>query len=544
MTGFAAQWAEMPRYLAAHVELSLLALALGLAVSLPLGVLASRRPALGRFVLGVASVLQTIPGLALLALMVPLLAALSTLATSAGLAGIPSIGFLPAVLALALYSVLPMLRNTVTGLVGVDPDLVEAARGVGMSPGEVLRQVELPLAMPTIVAGLRTATVWVVGMATLATPVGGTSLGNPIFAGLQTRNLSAVLLGSAAAAVLAIALDGVVRLAEVGLERRSRGRVFMAAGLVAAIGIGALGYGAALRPSASGAGAAAPTVRIGAKSFTEQYVLSGILAGIARGAGAGAVEDVPSLGSTVAFDALVAGDLDLYVDYTGTVWATILKREQAGVDRAEVLEEVRRRLEREHGVLLLAALGFENTYCLAMRGEDAASRGVERISDLRAVAPTLEILGDFEFFERPEWRAIEGRYDLRFREERAMDASLMYDALRSGSGDVISAYSTDGRIEADGLAVLEDDLRVIPPYDAVVLASRRFVERAPAIARAVRGLSGRIDASVMRRLNARVDLEGRTPAEVAETWLAACRSAAGGSEDCLGGASVDGHSGD
>ena len=544
MTGFAAQWAEMPRYLAAHVELSLLALGLGLAVSLPLGVLASRRPALGRLVLGVASVLQTIPGLALLALMVPLLAALSTLATGMGLAGIPSIGFLPAVLALALYSVLPMLRNTVTGLVGVDPDLVEAARGVGMSPREVLWQVELPLAMPTIVAGLRTATVWVVGMATLATPVGGTSLGNPIFAGLQMRNLSAVLLGSAAAAVLAIALDGVVRLAEVGLERRSRGRVLVAAGLVAAIAIGALGYGAALRPPAAGAARAAPTLRIGAKSFTEQYVLSGILAGVAREAGAGAVEDVPSLGSTVAFDALVAGELDLYVDYTGTVWATILKREQAGVGRAEVLEEVRTRLDREHGVILLAALGFENTYCLAMREEDAARRGIERISDLRAVAPALEILGDFEFFERPEWRAIEGRYDLHFREERAMDASLMYEALRSGSGDVISAYSTDGRIEADGLAVLEDDLEVIPPYDAVVLASRRFVDRAPGIAEAIRGLSGQIDATVMRRLNARVDLEGRAPVEVAEAWLAACSSASGASEACLGGVSGGGHSGE
>lgn len=541
MTGFAAQWAEMPRYLAAHVELSLLALGLGLVVSLPLGVLASRRPALGRLVLGVASVLQTIPGLALLALMVPLLAALSTLATGMGLAGIPSIGFLPAVLALALYSVLPMLRNTVTGLVGIDPGLVEAARGVGMSPGEVLWQVELPLATPTIVAGLRTATVWVVGMATLATPVGGTSLGNPIFAGLQMRNLSAVLLGSAAAAVLAIALDGVVRLAEVGLERRSRGRVFVAAGLVAAIGIGALGYCAALSPPAAGA---APTLRIGAKSFTEQYVLSGILAGVAREAGAGAVEDVPSLGSTVAFDALVAGELDLYVDYTGTVWATILKREQAGVGRAEVLEEVRTRLDREHGVILLAALGFENTYCLAMREEDAARRGIERISDLRAVAPALEILGDFEFFERPEWRSIEGRYDLHFREERAMDASLMYEALRAGSGDVISAYSTDGRIEADGLAVLEDDLQVIPPYDAVVLASRRFVDRAPGIAEAIRGLSGRIDATVMRRLNARVDLEGRAPVEVAEAWLAACNSAAGASEACLGGVSGGGQSGE
>ena len=525
MNGWSAQWAELPRYLASHVALTLLALALGLAVSLPLGVVASRRPRVGRVVLAVASVLQTIPGLALLALMVPALAGLATITDGLGLGPVPSIGFLPAVVALALYSVLPMLRNTVTGLVGVDADLVEAARGVGMDPREVLWQVELPLALPTIVAGLRTATVWVVGMATLATPVGGTSLGNPIFAGLQTRNLSAVLLGSAAAAVLAIVLDGVVRLAETGFERRSRARVGAAALLVSVIALGALGYGA--RTDTETANASGPAVRIGAKSFTEQYVLARILAGVAEEAGARETTEVPSLGSTVAFDALAAGDLDLYVDYTGTIWATILRRTEAGADRAAVLEEVRERLAREHGVILIAALGFENTYCLAMRGDDARARRVRRISDLAPIAGGLEILGDFEFFERPEWRAIEERYSLRFAQERAMDASLMYEALRTENGDVISAYSTDGRIEADGLAVLEDDRRVIPPYDAVVLASAAFVERAPRIARALRALEGRIDAPAMRRMNARVDLEGRAPATVAEAWLDACLGTTG-----------------
>ena len=243
MNGWSALGAELPRVLAAHIELTLLALALGLLVSLPLGILASRRPGWGRFLLGLASVLQTIPGLALLALMVPALGALASVTEGLGLGALPSIGFLPAVLALSLYSVLPMLRNTVTGLAGVDPDLIEAARGVGMDPWEVLWQVELPLALPTIVAGLRTATVWVVGMATLATPVGGTSLGNPIFAGLQTRNLSAVLAGSAAAALLAIALDSIVRLAESGFEARSRMRIGVAAALVAALAIAAISQG-------------------------------------------------------------------------------------------------------------------------------------------------------------------------------------------------------------------------------------------------------------------------------------------------------------
>lgn len=518
MSALDALWAALPGWLAAHVELTLLSLGIGLAISLPLGVLVTRRPRLEAAALGVASVLQTIPALALLALMVPLLGFLGTGLEGVGLPAPPSIGFLPAVLALSLYSVLPMLRNTVTGLAGVDPAMREAARGVGMSPAEALWQVELPLALPTIVAGIRTATVWVVGMATLATPVGGTSLGNPIFAGLQTRNLSAVLVGSLAAAVLAIVLDGLVRAIETGLGEARRWRAWVALALLALIGTWAVTHGA----DASAGGADPARVRIGSKSFTEQYLLAEILAGVLEEQGAVAVERVPSLGSTVAFDALAAGDLDLYVDYSGTIWATVLGEDAIGATREAVLGAVRARLPAEHGIIVLAALGFENTYALALRGADAERLGARRISDLRPHAPRLEILGDYEFFERPEWRAIRSGYGLRFARERAMDSSLMYEALVAGSGDVISAYSTDGRIAAYDLRTLTDDLGVIPPYDAIVLASAAFVARRPALAEAVRSLAGRIPASAMRRLNARVDLGGEAPGAVAMDWLETC----------------------
>ena len=517
------QLADLPRYLAGHVQLTLLALAIGLIVSLPLGVLATRKPRLESGVLGAASVLQTIPGLALLALMVPLLGVLGTTLEGWGLPSPPSIGFLPAVLALALYSVLPMLRNTVTGIRQVDGALVESARGVGMSPREVLLQVELPLALPTIVAGIRTATVWVVGTATLATPVGGTSLGNPIFAGLQTRNLSAVLIGSLAAAGLALALDGLVRVAEIGLVRRQRGRVIAAVVVLAALGITALVIGT--NPNSRGGGATSREVVVGAKSFTEQYILSEILGEIVATEPGHAVRPMPSLGSTVAFDGLVTGDLDLYVDYTGTVWATIFGEDTTALDRSDVLSEVSRRLREEHGIHLLAALGFENTYCLAVRGSDASQGNWNTISDLVSASPGLEIMGDFEFFERAEWQALERAYGFAFAGERAMDSSLMYEALRAGEGDVISAYSTDGRIAAYELKVLEDDRRVIPPYDAIVLASDAFVRGSPALAERIRGLSGRIDAREMRRMNARVDLEGATPASVAREWGEQCGAA-------------------
>ncbi len=527
MSAFLDQLGELPGYLAGHVRLTLLALLAGVVVSLPLGIAATRRPRFGAAALGVASVLQTIPGLALLALMVPLLGAVGVSFAALGWPAPPSIGFLPAVLALSLYSVLPILRNTVTGIAGVDPSLCEAARGVGMSPGEVLWQVELPLAMPTIAAGVRTATVWVVGTATLATPVGGTSLGNPIFSGLQTRNLSAVLVGSLAAAVLAVVLDALVRAIERGLERRSRAAVLTP---LAAIGLLALWsqFGAGWTNASSAAGVSRSEVTIGSKTFTEQYVLTEILADVLEAKPGVSIRRVPSLGSTVAFDALVAGDLDLYVDYTGTVWSTILGRSGLAVDRAGVLREVREQLATRFDVQLIARLGFENTYCLAMREQDAARRGIRRISDLAVQASGLEILGDFEFFGRPEWQALESRYALAFDRERAMDSSLLYEALRAGSGDVISAYSTDGRIEAYGLRVLEDDLGVIPPYDAIVLASGAFAERSPALVRLIAALEGRISAAAMRRLNAAVDLEGESPGEVAADWVGRCLTVAAG----------------
>src|SRR5215472_10232105 len=165
---------KLPDYLGGHLLLSLASLAVGLAVSLPLGVLTSRRPRLAELALGVAGVVQTMPSLALLVLMVPLLGG--------------AIGFRPAFVALTLYSVLPILANTVVGIRGVDPALIEAARGLGMNDRQMLRRVQVPLAAPVIIAGIRTATVLVVGTATLATPVGGESLGNYIFSGLEMND--------------------------------------------------------------------------------------------------------------------------------------------------------------------------------------------------------------------------------------------------------------------------------------------------------------------------------------------------------------------
>jgi len=497
----------LPGYLSAHLELSLAALCAAAWIAIPLGVAIHRRRALEPALLGAASAIQTIPSLALLAIMVPLFAKV----------GARGIGAWPALVALTLYGLLPILRNTVTGLAGIDPAVREAARGVGMTPRDELWRVELPLALPVIVAGLRTSAVWVVGTATLATPIGATSLGNYIFSGLATRNDAAVLVGCVAAAALALALDQLIRLLEAGIRARRRSWWLAAVALLGALVLYAAGS-AAIR-ARGGAG----VISIGAKPFTEQYILAEILGQeIAARTGA-ATRGVPSLGSTVAFDALAAGDLDCYVDYSGTIFATIMHREWHGGTRDDVLAQVEHFLATEHGIVVAGALGFENRYALAMRADRARELGLSRISELARRAPQLEIGGDYEFFARAEWRALVATYGLAFRAQRAMDPSLMVAALRERQVDAIGAYSTDGRIAAEGLAVLDDDRRVIPPYDAIVLASARLAREHPEVLAALRGLAGAIDADAMRRMNAAVDADGRTPADVAREFVGGLR---------------------
>lgn len=498
------QLALLPEYLSAHVQLTLLALLCSAALSLPLGVAVTRVRWLEQPVLGLAGVIQTIPSLALLAVMVPLLASMR----------LQSIGFLPAFIGLTLYGVLPILRNTVTGIAGVDPALREAARGVGMTPRQQLWRVELPLALPVIVAGLRTATVWTVGIATLSTPVGATSLGNYIFTGLQTRNYAAVLVGCVASAGLAMVLDGLVRAVEVGLQTGRRRLVGAAATVTAglylytAVTLAAPLFSDSTRP-----------VMVGAKGFTEQYILASLLdQWVERATGRDAAQ-MQSLGSTVAFDALAAGDIDIYVDYSGTLWAHLMSRETVGGNRASVLAEVRTFLNEQHGIEVAATLGFENAYAVAARAEDAATRGWTRISDLVPLGPTLSMGGDFEFFSRAEWTSIRDTYGLTLANQRTMDAALMYEAIAEGAVDLISAYTTDGRIAAYDLRVLEDDQGAIPPYDAVVLVGPRLVREWPEVLTALRQLEGTIDAEMMRAMNLQVDVEGADPTRVAATFI-------------------------
>lgn len=509
MSGRVAQaWGLLPEYLAWHVLLSASALALGLLISLPLAVAASRSPRLRWPVLAFAGLIQTIPSLALLALFYPLLLALSAASQAVFGQGFSALGFLPSLLALTLYSMLPILRTGTAGILGVDPAVREAADGVGMTPRQRLFQVELPLAMPVIMAGVRTAAVWTIGAATLSTPVGQTSLGNYIFAGLQTENWVFVLFGCAASAALAMIVDQLLGLIETGAARRKRGLMVAGAALLA------VGVLAALTPLAA-VGKPSSYV-VGAKNFSEQYILAEVMAERLERAGAH-VSRKEDLGSAVAYRALAAGELDVYVDYSGTLWTNVLKRED-NPGRAQVLAELTAELKKRDGVVVLGSLGFENAYAFAMRADRAKALGIVSLADLARQAPRLTLGSDLEFLSRPEWKAVDAAYDFHFRTERSFQPTFMYRALSGGEADVISAFSSDGRIAADNLIVLTDPKGALPPYDAVILISPKRAGDERLLA-ALKPLVGSISVEAMRAANYSVDRDqGKaSPAEAART---------------------------
>ena len=503
---------ELPDLLRAHLALSAAALALGVVIGAPLALWAARSATARMPLLALAGLIQTVPTLALLALFYPLLLGLGR---ATGL-HIPALGFLPALIALSLYALLPIVRNGVAALGGIDPGVIEAADGVGMTPTQRLWLVELPLGAPVMLAGVRTAAVWTIGAATLATTVGQACLGNLIFSGLQTENWTRVLVGCGAAALLALAADGLLALVETGVARRQRWRLWLA------LALAAVGLALALQPRAIAA-SERPIV-IGAKNFSEQYILASLIEARLHAAGL-ATTRRDDLGSAVAYRALAAGDIDVYVDYSGTLWANVLGRTDippAAVMRAELT----RRLRARDGVVVLGALGFENAYALAMRCDRAAALGVKTLADLAPVAPQLRLASDLEFLSRPEWRSVASRYGLRFASARAYSPTFIYRAVADGSADVISAFSSDGRIAALDLVTLADPRGALPSYDALLLLapSRAHDGRLRA---ALQPLVGRIAIAPMRQANLMVDRDTakRTPAEAARWLLAEARVA-------------------
>ena len=505
MTGaFAEAMGALPALMRAHLALSAAAIGIAILLGLPLALWAARHPRAASPVMALVGLVQTVPALAMLALFYPLLLALGRLT---GLP-LPALGFLPALLALTLYALLPIVRNGVAALNGIDPAVIEAADGVGMTARQKLLLVEVPLALPVVLAGVRTASVWTIGAATLATTVGQASLGNLIFAGLQTEEWTRVLVGCVAAAALALAADGLFLLLESAAARRSHARLSAALALMVA--------SVALLLTSLSWTTARAGVTIGAKNFTEQYILAALLADRLEKAGFSTAQKT-GLGSAVAYRALAGNDLDVYVDYGGTLWASVLHRPDTPPGPA-MIAALTLDLKVRDGVAVVGPLGFENAYAFAMRRDRAKALGIATLQDLAARAPALRFGTDLEFTDRPEWRAVEKAYGMRFAARTSYSPTFMYRAIADGSVDVISAFSSDGRIAAQDLITLADPKGALPHYDALLLVSPARARDAAFLA-ALRPLVGSIGIDAMRRANLAVDRDTgkKSPGQAART---------------------------
>ncbi len=500
-------FARVPALAAQHLLLAMCALVLALGLALPLGWWSARHRRVARVTLGFASLVQTIPSLALLALFYPMLLWLS--GTVGG--GVPALGFLPALLALTLYALLPIIRNLVTGLTGIDAAVLEAADGVGMTAAQKLRLVELPLVLPVAMAGIRTAAVWTIGAATLSTTVGQPSLGDLIFAGLQTQAWTLVIAGCVSAAALALGVDALLGLAEHGARTR---RGWLTWGAVAALAAATVAASAPLWARGGDR-----TVVIGAKNFSEQYILARLIGDRLTRAGY-TVQYRDGLGSAVAFGAVAGGEIDAYVDYAGTIWAGEMKRTDVP-PRAEQVRAIAEWARAKRGVGLVGSLGFENAYAFAMRGDDARRRRIASLTGLANASPQLKLGADLEFLDRAEWAAIRRVYPMRFASATPYSPTFMYRAMESGRADVISAFSSDGRIAADRLVTLTDPRRAIPGYDAILLVAPKRTQDQRFLS-ALRPLVGRINVAAMREANYMVDRDAdKATPEAAARWLAA-----------------------
>ena len=491
---------ELWALLAQHVALVLVSTVVAVAIGVPIGIVAARRPRIGAPLAAAASVLQTVPSLALFGFLLPL-----------PLVG--GVGARTALAALILYALLPVIRTTAAGLQSIDGAILEAADAMGMTAGQRLTQVELPLAMPSIIAGIRVAAVIGVGTVTIAAAIGAGGLGEYIYRGLSMVDATVILAGAVPVAVLAMVVDGGLLLMERGLARRRHGRRFSRAAAAAILIIGAIATTFAAWPRPE-------RIVVGSKNFTEQVILGELMAqAIERYAGL-PVDRRLNLGGTFICDrAIQTGDIDLYVEYSGTALTAVFKQ-PVERDPRVVLDLIRQRYA-DTGRSTLPPLGFSNTFAILVRADDARQRDLARLSELAAHAPGWRAAFGYEFLDRPDgYTGLAATYGLRFLEPpRAMDLTLVYRALAERQVDVVAGDATAGLIDALNLTMLEDDRQYFPPYDAVPVMHAPTLLRHPEVGRAISRLSGRVTAAAMRRMNYAVDAQRADPAAVVRAFL-------------------------
>lgn len=484
---------ELLTALLEHIQLSFIALLIAMLIAVPLGILLTRRQKLAEPIINVTAILQTIPSLALLGLMIPLF----------------GIGRVPAIIALIIYALLPILRNTYTGIKEVDPSLKEAASGIGMNPLRRLTKVELPLAMPVIMAGIRTAMVLIIGTATLAAFIGAGGLGDLILLGIDRNNTPLILLGAIPAAILAVFFDSILR----WMERMSYKSIAIILGILVLICLAA-----ALMPLFNRSD---DTLELAGKLGTEPEIITNMYQLVIEDKTDLEVDVKPGLGKTAfLYSALKSGDIDGYLEFTGTVLGELTKETPEGTTEQEVYEQAKTSIDEQADMALLKPMKYNNTYALAVKKDYAEKYGLKTISDLDKVKDDINAGFTLEFNDREDgYKGIQKKYGITLDHIKTMEPKIRYQAVESGAIDVIDAYSTDAELRKYDMVVLKDDKHLFPPYQGAPLFMNETIKEHPELVDALNILAGKITDEEMQQMNYDVAYGGKKSEDVAREYL-------------------------
>lgn len=484
---------ELLQTLFEHIQLSFIALLIATLIAIPIGIWLTRHTKIAEPIINIAAIMQTIPSLALLGLMIPFF----------------GIGRVPAIIALVIYALLPILRNTYTGIKEVDPSLKEAAQGIGMNTYRQLKNVEIPIAMPVIMAGIRTAMVLIIGTATLAAFIGAGGLGDLILLGIDRNNMNILLLGAIPAALLALLFDFVLK----RMQKLSYRKMMIVTGSLLLsfllVAIWPLFFQKDNQMKFAG------------KLGTEPEIITNMYKLIIEDKTDVNVEIEPGMGKTTfLFNALKSDNIDGYLEFTGTVLGEITKEDAKFTTEKEVYQQANESINKKYQMSLLKPMQYNNTYALAVKKEYADKYQLKSISDLQKVKSAIRAGFTLEFNDRMDgYKGIQKKYGIKFDNVRTMEPKIRYQAIEQGKIDLIDAYSTDAELKKYGMVVLKDDKNLFPPYQGAPLLKDETIKEHPEVVKALNQLAGKITDEEMQTMNYAVTYQNKSPESIAHAYL-------------------------